>query len=344
MKYFINIQAFVLFLITFSSCTAGMDENKEIADCKSNVKVEINLASRTSRSQEYLGSPGYSVDRILLLPFKKTDESLSNTDANFTPDYAAAKQLDVSSFPVLSMTMSLNSLSTYKILVLGFKRTDYNVSDQNNISRTFSLGATTTPVTLSNFHLQVMAATVVPELFAATCICYNNGTLVGEYFKPFNLQDISLKGTLNRVVSGLSLKVTDIPGYVTSVSLTADHLVKAIQPIGATPTLWQTTGDGENRILATQSPSGGIVSFENLLLPTTSGYATKLYLDLKYGTLTERYTVNVSNVTGVSSSNNITFTKNQVVSITGSYNTINLGFVLTANINLEDDIWDGITF
>lgn len=331
----------IIIFATLYSCTSY--DSYEVIDGKTEVKVEINNPDFTQAKSRNVGSSIHSVDRILLLPFKKTNEALENIDTNFEPEYTAAKQVDVNSFPVSTMTMALTSSSTYKIIVLGFNRTDYNMSDPNNTNNTFSLGSTDAPVTLANFHLQAAKATVVPEFFTDVCICYNNGEVVGEFFKPATLQDISLEGNLERIVSGLNVELSDIPEAVTSVSLIAEQLVKAVQPTNATPTLWQTSDDGEERTIAIKAPSLGTVSFGNLLLPTTDIHSTKLYLDLTYyGTLTERYIINVPDVAGVSSSNSITFTKNQVVNISGSYNSTGLDFKLNATINLEDDIWDGI--
>ncbi|HJD75458.1 MAG TPA: hypothetical protein K8W04_05295 [Bacteroides reticulotermitis] len=330
----------ILLFAFFTSCTDN-EEDGVTAD-RIAVKVEMGAGNSIINPTRALGDPTYSVDRVWILPFKKIAENLDNSDVNFVPEYSSSLQIDVNSFPIKSMTMLLSSSSTYKILAFGFKRTDYSSSDPNNVNYSFSVGAVATPVTLANFHMKMAKTTVVPELFTSVCYCYNNGVLYGTAFKPSLLQDISLRGELTRIVSGLTVQVTNIPTYVTSVSLVAEQLAKAIQPIGGIPTVWQTSGDGDNRVLNSQIPASGTVSFSNLILPTTSSRSTKLYLDVKYGTLTERYTIKVPDLANVSVANSITFTTNQVVKIIGSYTTINLGFVLTSTINLDDNQWDGL--
>lgn len=330
----------ILLFALLTSCS--VDDEVDATTESVAVKIDIGAGNSVISATRALGDPTHSVDRIWILPFKKIAENLDNSDVNFVPEYSAALQFDVNTFPHEAMTMLLTSSSTYKIIAFGFKRTDFNAYDPSNVNQIFSVGAVSSPVTLANFHMKTAKTTVVPELFTTVCNCYNNGVLYGTAFRPSLLQDISLRGELKRIVSGLTVQVTNIPAYVTSVSLVAEQLVKAVQPIGATPTLWQTVGDGDGRILDSRIPTGGAVSFSNLLLPTTSSRSTKLYLDIKYGTLTERYTIKVPDLANVSVSNSITFTTNQVVKITGNYTTINLGFMLTATINLDDNQWDGL--
>ena len=83
--------------------------------------------------------------------------------------------------------------------------------------------------------------------------------------------------------------------------------------------------------------------FYNGFLRLLATRNTLLYLDVAYGTgFKERYTVKIPDQTGVVSGNRITFDSNHWVKITGDYSSINLGFTLSGNINLDDNAWDGI--
>ena len=75
------------------------------------VRFEIKRDGVMSRA---LGDAALSVNRILILPFRKTDEALPNDAANFVPEYSAARQLDVNSFPAVVTMLNLSAASTYQ--------------------------------------------------------------------------------------------------------------------------------------------------------------------------------------------------------------------------------------
>lgn len=52
-----------------------------------------------------------------------------------------------------------------------------------------------------------------------------------------------MTGTLKRLVSGLTLEVTNIPAYVNSMTLIAEQLVTATRATDGTALAWQTAGD-----------------------------------------------------------------------------------------------------
>lgn len=324
-------------ILLLSSCSqdesTGTGNDREIL-------VPITINGIGTQQLKAIGDPTYTVDRILVLPLKKIDESSSNTDDNFAPDYTVAKQFDVNSFNYAAM-LSLAGTSTYKVVVIGFNKNDYDIVQPNNVSRRFSILSSGTPVSLSNMYLQAIDATSIPEFFSATCTGFDGSTSKGQYFKP---EDITgLTGSLTRVVSGLELRINNVPEVVTSVTLVAQQLVKAIKPLDGTPVLWQTAGDAENKTLGTVTRTSSSVVFSKYLLPTLDAHKTQLYLDITYGTITQRYTVKVPDTAGISTTNSITFSPNQVIRISGDYLDIDTGLVLQYGINLDDDIWDGIT-
>ena len=70
------------------------------------VRFEIKRDGIMSRAP---GDAALSVNRILILPFRKTDEASSNDAANFVTEYSAARQLDVNSFPAV-VTMCIEAV------------------------------------------------------------------------------------------------------------------------------------------------------------------------------------------------------------------------------------------
>lgn len=332
-------------LVLLQGCTAadGPDEMPEPA-----VRVELDVLPGQSKA---LGDAAYSVNRLLLLPFKKIDEAGADDAANFAPVYASARQIDVNSFTAYALIHNLDRTSTYRMAVIGYTRTDYNYnpSDPAAITGNFSIGAASTPVTLAGFHVKPASAVSVPEFFTCVCTAYGAGdAAIGQSFSPQNVK--TLKGTLQRLVSGVSLKITGIPAYVKSVTLSAEQLVQAsaIAPAipsdtAGRPTVWQTAGDANNKVLATVAPdAGGTLTVEKLLLPTFSTRKTRLLMQVFYGSTSETYVVKVQDVAGVSAGNYLVFRPNRVVRITGSYGNIGLGFLLQAAINLDDNAWDGL--
>lgn len=81
---------------------------------------------------------------------------------------------------------------------------------------------------------------------------YNGTVSVGGLFKPEQVNNI--KGTLNRISSGLTLNITNIPAYVSSIRLRAEQLVTAVKAADGTPVQWQVVGDTGVRTLGLLAP------------------------------------------------------------------------------------------
>ena len=226
-------------------------------------------------------------------------------------------------------------------MVIGYNSGDFDFNNQASINNKFTIGSATTPTRLDNFHLYPKQPNVIPEFFTTFCTATNNGTSLGTTFTPSSNTNISLTGQLKRLVSGLIVQIAGIPGYVKSLSLSAERMVKATRVSDTIPSLIQTTGDGESRLIQKLVPSNNKVLFSNLLLPTKSNYNTKLYLNVNYGSTTETYMIKVAD-SAISNGNSISLNPNHVVKIEGSYNKINLGFTLSYTINLDDNKRDGL--
>lgn len=326
----------ILVAILLSACS--QDEAIGVVPTDT-IPVELNI----SYNEVFTRAPGdaaLSVNRILIIPFRKTDEGLADDAVNFVPVYSSAKQIDIASFPTVATMLALSSASTYRIMIIGYNRNDYDFADPNKTSRRFSIGSATTPITLANFHLQPMDATKVPEFFTCIGEGYMKTQLIGSSFKPEQINNI--KGTLKRIVSGFTLEISNIPDFVTSISLSAEQLVTATRATDGVPTLWQIPGDANVKTFGSRTPLAGKVNFNQYILSTLDARKTLFYLDVTYGTFTEQYTMKIADETNVISGNRIILTPNHWVKITGNYSLINLGFILTGNINLDDDAWDGI--
>lgn len=337
MNHKLGILISALALVLLGGCSAEQDAGTLQDGDLVPVRLEVNGSGIYTRAP---GDAALSVNRILILPFKKTDESATNDAANFAPLYSAAKQLNVNSFPAISTKLNLPAASTYQIMIIGYNQTDFDFSNQGSASRKFNIGGAASPVTLANFWLNPVNAPDVPEFFTCMGNAYLNSTLVGNTFKPEQINQV--QGTLTRVVSGFTLDISNIPGYVSSVKLVAEQLVTATRATDGMPLAWQTAGDSGVKLLDTKTPVAGTVSFSKYLLATPDARKTLFYLDVTYGIFTERYTMKVADTPGVSSGNRIIFAPNHWVKITGDYAKINLGFIITDNINLDDGAWDGL--
>lgn len=332
---FLTVLLGTLFL---GGCSA--DEDLPVIPTENTVPVRFEIKSENLAFTRAPGDATLSVNRILILPFVKTNEGLDNSAGNFTPVYSAAKQLNVPSFPAVATMLNLIPTSTYQVAVIGYSQSDYDFSNQASPSRRFDIGSAPMPATLANLYVQPVSPVIVPEFFSCFGNAYSGGVLQGTAFKPGQINYV--QGVLARIVSGLSLNITGIPGYVSSVTLVAERLATASKVTDGTPLLGQTAGDAGLKTFETQLPVLGAVSFRKFVLPTLDARNTLLYLDVKYGTVTERYTVKVPDMVGVSVTNRITFTPNHWVQISGTYASINLGFTISDNINLDDDAWDGL--
>lgn len=335
-NYIFCFLAGVAMLSSLSSCSE--EELRSTPDVKS-VHVRFELNNDVPGFTKAPGDAALSVNRILILPFRKTSEGVANDAINFLPEYSTAKQLDVNNFPVISTKLNLTANVSYQLMVIGYNQNDFDFANQGSSSRRFSIGPTT-GATLANFYLQPVSPVDVPELFTCAGTGYKKELPVSTIFTTSQIDKI--QGNLTRMVSGLTMSISNIPDFVTSISLEAEQLVTASIVKDGSPSSWQTSGDTGIKVLGNQIPIAGSVTFNKYVLPTLNARKTLLYLNVSYGSITERYTTKVPDSLGVSSSNRITFTPNNWVRITGDYTKINLGFKFTDDINLDDNNWDGL--
>lgn len=319
-------------MLLMAGCSQGND--KEIIVPERDVTVQLEVGYESGLNTRALEDGTQNVNRITVLFFQKINEAGSNTDnTNFTLQSTYTLQQDINSFPA-QVNNTITSGHTYRAFIVGYNQTDYN----NGVGR-FGFVSPAGGQTLDKYDIFLNSATSVPQFFTASCSATQGSTDLGTAFFPTTSDPIRLKGQLKRAVSGISVSITGIPAYVQSISLRANNMVTAMKVVDNNST--QLAAIGVNKTLATLVPTAGTILFENLLLPVWNGNTTQLYLDVKYGSTTESYQIKVGNSTA-SNNNNITFFPNRIIKITGTYNNINLGFLINDNINLDDDAWDGL--
>ena len=333
-----SLLAALLALLWLGGCST---DDIPSASSDDTVAVPLNIGGEGLSITRAPSDATHSVNRILILPFKKINELLPTNDAsNFAPEFSTARQVDVNVFPYLGMKLNLSAASTYQVMVLGYNRNDYDFANQSSITRHFDIGLSGMPATLADMAVKLVSISNVPEFFSCMMTGSNLSVPVGGVFKP-GLID-KLQGNLIRLSSGFMLDITNIPVSVTSISLVAEQLVTAINATDGTPLQWQTAGDASVKLIGTLSPVSGRVTFNTFILPTLDARKTLFFLDVLSGSNTVRYTLKVPDTPGVASGNRITFSPNHWVKVTGDYSQIDTGFTLFDNINLDDNNWDGV--
>lgn len=327
----------VLFLFACSRLEVPEQEGDGLVPVEITVgKVAVSEALPDSRAA---ASP---VSRILVLPFQKLNTALPDSQAdNFIPAWNFARQWDVNAFPAESLSLKLAKSFTYKVLVIGYRQSDYNYYSPGAVSNLVELAVQPAPSSLANFRFMPKSPARVPEFFTCVLTASQNGIPIGTVFTPGETTNISLSGQLKRFVSGLNVSVTNIPGYVKSMTLTAEKMVKSIQVNDTVAVAVQVPGDQDSRVIQKLIPVSGSVNFTTILLPTLNVNKSKYYLIVEYDSTTETYTINVPD-SEVSQSNSIILLPNGTVNITGSYSLINIGFEISRTIDLDDDSWDGV--
>ncbi len=302
--------------------------------------VEVIVSAESSCTRAFQNGGSHNVNRIAVIPFRKISESMTDDNSSYVPDYSLAVQKDITAFPVNGIVLHLPVSTTYKVLVIGYNTADYNFSDMNSPSNRFTIGSLTSPATLESLYLYPKSAVSVPQFFTCICTAYSGTRPAGTAFRPG--QGLTLSGTLKRIVSGLSVTITDVPAFVKSVSLVAENLTKASKATDGSIVLSQTASDEESRIIRKMVPGQDKrIVFNEYLLPTFKTNMTRFFLDVEYGPYTHRYVVKVPD-SDISSANKLALLPNQAINISGSYGKINIGFTLGFAINLDDDAWDGI--
>lgn len=333
-----HLYIILLGIIILSSCSDDNENLKIRYKEGAPVTIDIDIVqSLYVQPREINSSDEITVNRILIIPFVKTSESLDNSDFNFVPDFNLIKQIDLDSFPYFSSKLTLLSSHTYIVYAIGCNSADFDFNSQDSLQNKFSIGANDTPLTLGNFHIETTNILDVPELFTGIGEGYNISTTTGNYFQPENITNLKIE--LKRMVGKLTLEITEIPENVISISLLTDKLVKAIRISDGEASLWN---DNDIEEMDTAIPSGAKISISKFVLPTYVLHAPAFYLDIITSNYRQTFNVNIPDIEGVSENNRVVFVPNHEVRISGSYDKVNSEFVVNKSINIGEDEWNGI--
>ncbi len=323
--------------ILLGSCTSGETPPEGFPEENTEIALYIDNGKPTTRAP---GDTIFSVDRLLILPLRKSNPGGTDDPSNYVPVYDKAQQIDVISFPVATQVLALPATDIYQLLIIGYNRKDYDFANPAKVTRRFNIGSASSPASLANLYLQPVNAADVPEFFVCMGEGYKNTSFIGTHFTPREINHV--KGTLKRIVGGLTLAIDMVPTSVSGLSLTAEQLVTSVRAFDGMPLTWQTAGDSGNKLIGTRTPAAGKVVFSTYMLPTPDARKTLFYLDIHTGAATERFTMKVADSPGVATGNRIIFSPNHWVNITGKYTDIKPGFFISGTINLDDNAWDGI--
>lgn len=329
---------FSLFSVLLFGCSAP-DSGQ--ADKAESVKVYLSLGMPKTKAFQAIDSLPLSVNRILVIPFQKQDENQPNSNtSNFIPAWNLVRQYDIDTFPANNIQLSLIRSFTYKVLIIGYNQNDYDYNNPNAADSRFDIRLQPIPTTLANFQLSTNTATDVAEFFTCFCTAVQANIDQGDIFVPDS--DITLSGNLQRMVSGLDVLLTNVPAYVSSVSLTGGSLVKQLRLSDTTATQIQTSGVGDSLLIGQTTPQNGIIRLNAFLFPTQTTNKTSFYLNVFYDTRQTTYLIQVADGP-VSVSNQIILKANEVVKIQGNFTQTGISFELNYSINLDDNQWDGYT-
>ncbi len=300
------------------------------------VNLDLSAGGSLAATRAFSDTGTSRVDRVLILPFAKTNEALPDDDANFVLDYSLIRQIDLAD-PLpnegkLAVSLFLQPDVSYKIAALGFGQQDFDYADLTNPNATLLMVVMKgVEMKLSDFMIQTFSMAHRPELFG--CMCHEGGD---ENDTVFNASgSTALAGTLTRMVGGFSVRITDIPDYVTSISLIPKDLTVTVNLYGVPA---YTLGEPYYGLtLETLEPdASGTVEFEEFLFAAFDPMSFRL--DVMLGTSIESYTVTTNS--GVTT---FPIAPNQAINLSGSYaEAINFGFTAANTINLDDDAWDGL--
>lgn len=264
-----------------------------------------------------------SVDHIVVVPYIKSN-SAAEDPANYRASTELAVRMDVDQFPVNDLTMMLSPMSTCRLVVLGFNRT-------NTDDLTFDYGTS-----LANLSVEDRAAA-------------NNSPSAAELF--WDMSDPFVPGggttvsaTLVRMVGGLSITLTDVPD---GVELRLYHNTPLI-------TRWMVTGatadgtfDTQENYYTMTAQGGGESYYARYYFPTDA--AAPLSMDIEAMDTSASPESRVARVrVATSDGNQFTIVGNRAINLSGDYRQVILGQELfetnpdDQNIHLDDDNWDGV--
>ena len=340
MKLFAKICFAALILAGSAGC--AVEELRAPRDAMATVR--LNFSADRWQTRAFTNDPAsHSVDRILVLPFVKTGTSTSYSDEDYVPVESQIVQLDIEEFPVENLALKLLRGSTYKVVILGYNSGDYDHNDPDNPNNKFTVQDTDQsgdPPSLNTCSIEFNEISGQYEF----CEIFSGVATTSDEAETFVADDNTVVGSvLKRLPGGFSVAITDVPAEVSSMTLRCDAYTTGVFiGRGGAQSSESSSSEGPTFVLATQTPSAGTVVFDRYLLERTSSpthFAIEIqYSDGKVATYSVRATDNTGQAFDAFQINH-----NQALNLSGSYNNIDVGFVMNPDggIDLDDEEWDG---
>ncbi len=291
------------------------------------VGIDMRIgADNVINTRAFSNDDPLSVDRILVMPFTKSD-GLEENNANYMAAPELAVQLDVDNFPVEDLKIFLSPMSTCKLVVLGFNRQDYDHYNRDPQTDDIVIGYAGS---LYDLNIEdMMTGNLSPQ----------NAELFYDMSEPFRPgSGTSVSATLVRMVGGLSVTLTNVPDGVELRLYHTSAFASRWKPID------RTAADNYTQTGYYQmTTAGGVSSYSRFYFPTGG---TPLTMEIEaVDTATREQIARVRVAT--SGGTEFNMVANQAINLSGDYRSVILGQELfVANpgdtgINLDDDVWDG---
>ncbi len=273
-----------------------------------------------------------SVDRILVLPFTKSN-ALAENNTNYRAAPELAVQMDVGQFPVTDLRLFLSPLSTCRLVVLGFNRLEYDFynRDPSIDDIVIDWGGS-----LADLNIEDRAAAKgtahTTELFFD----------MSDPFIPGS--GTSVSALLTRIVGGISVTLTYVP----------DGVEMRLYHTTPLTTRWMVTGeaaagsvDTAGSYYSMDNIGGGVNYYARYYFPAAGTPVTmELAAVDRSDPSAENQIARVQVAT--SSGNEFNVEANRAINLSGDYRSVILGqelFVANPtdeNIHIDDDNWDGV--
>ncbi len=273
-----------------------------------------------------------SVDRILVVPFTKSD-ALAEDNDNYKAARELAIQIDVDLFPVNDLRMLLSPLSTCRLVFIGFNRQDYDLYGSDPLASGIAIdyGRSLAELSIED-RATVNGSPRNAELFFD----------ISDPFRPGGGTTVS--ALLERIVGGISVTLTNVPeGVETRIYHTS--------PL---TTRWMVIGEEGAETLDTQDAyytmrdnGNGVNYYSRYYFPTGT---TPVTMEMEAVSASAQPSdPPIARVRVATSSGNLFDVEADLaINLSGDYRQVLLGQELFAanpsnnGINIDDDNWDGV--
>lgn len=274
-----------------------------------------------------------SVDRILVVPFTKSD-ALAEDNANYKAARELAIQIDVDQFPIDNLKMLLSPLSTCRLVFIGFNRHDYDLYGSDPLANGIVIDYGNSLSDLSIEDRTTQSGTL------------SNAELFFDISDPFRPNgNTTVSALLTRMVGGISVTLTNVPEGVETRIYHTTPLTTRWMVIGETAA---DTFDTQDAYYTMTSNGNGVNYYSRYYFPT--GTTTPITMEMEaVGTSSQPSDPPIGRVSvATSSGNRFALEADQAINLRGDYRQVILGLELFAanpsnnGINIDDNDWDGV--